>query len=137
MVTAPSITFKLFGDAGPHRISVNVSDQFQKITIRFNQNGLVPAAKQGPVAFMADIVSLRIYTVDMPHASGKIHFRRFYKNMVMRRHQTKCGDPDAKHIRRFPEQILKIDAVCFIPEEGLPSPGSIHNMIPGIRISDS
>lgn len=57
--------------------------------------------------------------------------------MVKRRQKVECGDPDPEHIRRFREQILKVDAILVIPEKDLPPPGSAHYLMPSIRIFNS
>ncbi len=76
---------------------MDISYHLEQIAVVGNEDRLITASKKGPVVFMASIVPLGIYAVQVPHASGNFAFEGLDKEMIMIGHQTKSGDACLPH----------------------------------------
>ena len=83
---------------------------------------------------MANIISLGIIPVEMSHAAGQICIRGLEHQMVMGWQQTIGCHVDIEQICGLLEQIDKLLIIRFINKKILPPSGTVHYMMPGIRI---
>ena len=83
---------------------------------------------------MAKIVSLGINTVEMSHAARQIRIRGLYHQMVMGWHQTKGSHVDIEQICGLLKQFDKLLMIRFIDKKVFSPSGTVHHMMPGIRI---
>jgi len=71
----------------PDRIEHHISARLKKMAILLHQNSLKPSLKEVSYPAMPLIESLRIDTVQLPHAYRKISVRGINEQMVMIVHQ--------------------------------------------------
>jgi hypothetical protein len=71
----------------PDRIEYHISARLKKMAILLNQDCLKPSLKEMPYPAMSLIESLRIDTVQLPHAFRKISIGCINEQMVMIVHQ--------------------------------------------------
>ena len=82
-MTGPGRIVNNIAHLRPDWISVDVAQQFQKMTVFFDKNTLVPPAKQLPVYIPATVIALGIHAVYVPHSPGQVAGRCLSENMIV------------------------------------------------------
>jgi hypothetical protein len=82
-MAAPFIGFQVLYHPSSQGIPVNVLQYLQKIRVRFHEDRPVAPSKQGTIATVRPIVTLRINTIDMAHAAGEVGLGGLDQKMVV------------------------------------------------------
>jgi hypothetical protein len=131
-VAAPGIAIKPLRQPGTHGVSVDVPDQFEQVPVGINENRLVAAAKQGPVAVVIPVEPLRVDTINVAHASRDIRLRCLQQKVIVIRHEAVGGNTDIPGLRGLLEKIDKQDVIAPATENRLPAPAAVHCVVPPI-----
>jgi len=86
-ITAPRPVLRSLDHAGPHRVQVHVSTDFEKVAFLLNQDRLEAPLKQMPDHAVATVIGLGVNTIHMPHQTREIGSMRLHHDMVMIAHQ--------------------------------------------------
>jgi len=118
-IAGPLPVLRLFYHIGPDGIQNDIPADFEEMAVLLYQDGLVPALEQMADSAMALVEELRIDSVQLAHAEGKIAVRRFYKQMIMIGHEAICvTDPMIPFVDML-KSVQKILAVYVVLENGL------------------
>ena len=108
------------------RIEHHIARQFPEVGLLLHKDRLVSTLKDVTYSFMGAIESLRIDTIELTHAFGKVRIRRFHENVVVVAHQTigvnrpvKTFPDTGDHIeKQLPIAIGQVDIFPAIPPRG-------------------
>ena len=113
---------------------MNIANQGKQIAFGFYQNRFVAPAKQGAVAFVAPVESLRVNTVYMPHAARNIGIRGLNQQMIMVWHQAVGCNAEIPLFTCVNQNVDKSNIIVSISENAFASSATVQDVIPCVGI---
>jgi hypothetical protein len=119
--------------AGTDRVEREVADQFERVRIALDQDGLVSALEAMACLAMPPVEMLRIAGVQPLHPSRQIGIRSSHDKVVVRRHEDKRVARPVVSKDDFVEELQKAASIDVIAIDGLPSHAPSGDVIHGAR----
>lgn len=136
-VAAVGVRFRTFGQAGTHRIEVDIAADLQEVTVTVDKESLIAALKQMATVLCLDINVGGVGTIEIVHERAEVGEGRFDDDVVMIPHEHVAMKEDLELLACIPKILCELHIVCLAQVDLLAiiSPGG--NVVEGTGILDA
>ena len=136
-MSAPGIILRLLHDPSPHRIQMDITGEFQQISILINEDRLVTPLKKMTCPALTPIDPAGIAKTEILQDSRERESPHLNRQVDMVAQQTEGMDAVTKSLDPFLDQKAEASAVSIIGENGLTAVAAQGDVIQRPRIMNS